>query len=295
VKLGVFFIYASAKLMTPLLWIVGLVSKICHLIIGGSEEEANQYLNQEELQKILEEQSDEIPADNEIAEYSAIAANIFGLRRKDVRMVMDALNTVPLLPSNATVGQFTALLCKTDADFIPLYHRELSNIIGIVYPRDVLRGVDTRRVREYSRPPWFVAEAATIMQILKQFRLNNENIGVVLNHEGKAIGVVKLATVLAEIFGKMKYSGQKAGSKQEAMFMLIEKTFPGDMTVGEFQAQFGALLDKDASLTLSDLIHRSLGHLPERGESIFIPPFELTVKETTLRDIKTVTISTQRV
>jgi CBS domain containing-hemolysin-like protein len=280
--------------MAPLLWVVGLVSKLCNMIVGGSEDESNIYLNQEELLKILEEHTEELPPETESEEYNALATNIFTLRRKDLRQVMDPLNTVPALPSNATVKQMETLIDKTGVDYVPLYsHHDISNIVGLVYPRDVLRASENHRVRDYASPPWFVPETTSIIQILKQFRLNNENVAFILNQQGKVVGLVELIEVLNEIFGKISSPDKQSAAKKEKRLMLIEKTFPGDMTLGEFNAQFKVVLDPDLTLTLSELITQKLGHHPEKGESIYISPFELTVKETTIRDIKKVAVSTR--
>jgi CBS domain containing-hemolysin-like protein len=46
-------------------------------------------------------------------------------------------------------------------------------------------------------------------------------------------------------------------------------------------------------MPLSDLIEKHLGHHPEKGESVYISPFEITVTDTTLVDVKTVRISTR--
>lgn len=292
VKLGAYLVYLTAKLMLPLLWVVGLVAKCCNIIVGGRAGEVSRYLNQEELQKMLEEHGDEIPAESESAEYSAIAANIFSLRERDVGVVMESLASAALLPSNATVNQFSALLSARNEDFALLYNREPTNIVGIVYPRDILRMADNHKVRSYSKPPWFIPENTALIQLLKQFRQNNENIALVIDQNGRTVGIVNLNNVLGELFGKMKY--QEKSAVKEPNLMLIEKTFSGEMSVGEFQAQFGISLAPDPALTLSDLIQQQLGHHPERGESIVIPPFELTVKETTFTDIKTVTISTRQ-
>lgn len=287
-------LYASAKLMTPILWVVSWISKIANLIFGGNQAEENIYLTQDELQKILEEQTDESPGGCESAEFGAITANIFTLRNKDVRQVMQPLSTATALPSNATVEQMEHLLTKTGADFVPLYLQDITNIVGIVYSRDALMASERKRVRDYAWPPWFVTESATMMQILKQFRTNNENVAFILNKHGKAIGIVTLSDVLAEIFGKVSYALAHETKSQLKKLMLIEKTFAGDLSVKEFNDQYGVLLDQDPSLTLAELMEVHLGRYPEKGDSVYIAPFELTIKEATLREIKTISISTQQ-
>lgn len=290
--LGVPLLYASAKLMSPILYLVGWISKIVNLIAGRGETEANIYLTQEELQKILEQQTDDSPGGSENAEFSAITANIFTLRNKEARQAMQPLDVSKALPANATIEDMEHLLTRTGADFVPLYQRDISNITGIIYPRDALRASEKKRVRDYAWSPWFVTETTTMMQILKQFRTNNENVAFILDHQGKSIGIVTLNDVLAEIFGKISYALTKEQQTHLKKLMLIEKTFPGDMTVGEFNTQYRLLLDQDPSLTLSELIAGRLARYPEKGDSIYIAPFELTVKETTLLDVKTISIST---
>ncbi len=63
------------------------------------------------------------------------------------------------------------------------------------------------------------------------------------------------------------------------------------MTVEEFNKEFEVEINEDKDLTLSELIQNSLGHHPSVGDSIFINPFEITVKETTLLDIKMVHVT----
>lgn len=289
--LGVPIVYISAKLMTPLLWGVSLISKLCNMVVGGKESESDIYLTQEELQKILEERSEEHAVEGDSEEFSEIAANIFGLRNKPIGQVMDPLNAKTALPATMTIAQLESALTKLHADYIPIYHRNISNVIGIIHPRDLLRAQDTHRIRDYAKAPWFVMETTNVMQVLKQFRTNNESIAVIVDKQGKAIGTVNLDDVLEEIFGTILYTEGGRKQPRQSKLMLIEKTFPGNMTIGEFAGLYGVMLDPDPEMTLADLIAAHLEHRSEKGDAIFISPFELMVKEVSVLDIKTVSIS----
>jgi putative hemolysin len=288
--LGVPLLYASAKIMSPILFIVSWISKIANLVTGKHEAEENIYLTQEELKKILEEKTDESIGGSESTEFSAITTNIFALRNKNIRQAMQPLNLSTALSSNATIEQMENLLARTKTDFVPLYHREISNIVGIVYPRDALRATENKRIRDYARPPWFVTETTTMTQILKQFRTNNESVAFILDHQGKAIGFATLNDVISEIFGKISYA--PAPQKQLKKLMMIDKTFPGTMTVGEFNKHYHVQLDPNPALTLAELLEEHLGRFPEKGDTIYLAPFELAVKEATLREIKSISVST---
>ena len=285
--LGVPIVYALAKIMTPLLWTLHMVSKFCNFLLAGKNDDAQLFLSQEELFKILEEQDEDKPFGSETVEFNAIATNILSLYKKEARQIMTPIKEVPLISSNFTIAQTRSVFQKTKTDYIPMYHKGTRNIVGIVFPRDLIRIPDTRRTRDFIRPPWFITEHTKIDQILHQFRHNNARVAIVLDGKGLAVGILKLDDIVEEIFGDVLHTPSKDTEE-----LVIDRTFSGDMTVGEFNKQFNVVLDLRTEFTLSELVSDILGHHPDPGESIYLEPFELTVEETTLLDIKTINIST---
>ena len=133
---------------------------------------------------------------------------------------MTPLKDVPMLPSNATISQMHNFLLKHDVDFVPIYHQQINNIVGIALPRDMIRPPESRRIREYSRQPWFVTEHTPVTQILRQFRHNNQSVAVILDDKGLAVGIADLDSVIEEIFGKANLKLPKT-----RMQKLIDRTF----------------------------------------------------------------------
>jgi putative hemolysin len=286
--LGAPIVYATARMLTPALWIIGWVTRITNYFFRGKVEKINIFLNQEELQKILEEHSDE-PSFREASSINLISQNIFRLRHKTARDIMVPLHAFPSIPSNATIAQLKQLIKKTDADFALIYYKEYKHIVSIVFPRDLLRVQDSKRARDHAKQPWFVTDTTPLTKILQQFQRNNQSVALILDKDGQAIGVITLNDLLSEIFGDVRtLTGKEKGP------FIVERTFSGDTTVKEFNLQFDVKIDEDESLTLSELMENTLGHLPEKGESIFIPPFEIFAKETSLLEVKFVTVRTRQ-
>lgn len=281
--LGVPLIYASAKIMTPLLWVLGWVSKLCNLIIGGEESPGDIFLTQEELQKILEEQDEDYRGEH--TDLNTIASNIFDSRKKVARDIMQPINTVPNVQVNSTVGMVRTLLGNSTANYVITYHREMHHVVGIALPRDLLRAPDNRKIRDYTKSPWFVTEQMGVGQILNQFRNNNQNVAIILNTEGHAVGLINLDDIMQEIIGKTEF---RAPSVNQNKRVKIDRTFPGDFTVGEFNKMFNTVLDENQELTLAELMEEKLGHRPAVGENVVIGSFDLEVKEATLLEIKTI-------
>ncbi|CCB85779.1 putative uncharacterized protein [Parachlamydia acanthamoebae UV-7] len=286
--LGAPLLYASARLMSPILWAINMVSKIGSKLLNQPSSEPDLFLSQDELQKILEEHGEDRGPGSSSVDFNDIAANIFHLRIKNATQIMTRIESIPMIPSNGTIAQMRALLKKTGVDYLPVFHTDQSNIVGIAFPRDLVRLPGTKRVRDHARPPWFVTENTKAMQILKQFRRNNQSVAVILNNQGAAVGLLNLDDLLEEIIGKV---GEETASKQKTKpARVMERTFPGDMLVADFNKQFEAQLDEEDDLTLAQLVAKVLGYTPEVGDSIYIEPFELEVKETSLRKAKTITV-----
>jgi len=286
--LGARLLYTSATLMTPFLWGINWISKIANRLLYQTNSEPDLFLSQEELQKILEEHGEEYSQDFDNEEFNTIAANIFHLRVKNATQIMTPLKAVPMIASNGTVVQMRTLLKKTGADYLLVYHNKQTNIVGLAFPRDLVRIPNTKRVRDYARPPWFVTENTKAMQILKQFRRNNQTVAVILNNQGAAVGVLNLDDLLEEIIGKVdEGDGVKLKNKS---FRHIERTLAGDMLVSDFNRQFDAELNESENLTLAQFIAEKLGHTPEEGDSIYIAPFEFEVKESSLLGAKTILV-----
>lgn len=285
--IGVPLVYASARILTPALWVIGWITKAANFLVKGKTTHSEIFLSQEELQKILEEKGEPAP-EGESQDFNVITRNIFSLRHKTAKDVMTALAAVPRLPSNATIAQMKNIINHTDADFIMVYYKNYTNIVGLAFPRDLLRLPDGKRVRDYAKQPWFVTEITPLTQILQQFQRNNESVAVILDNEGKAKGLLTLEDLLTEIFGE----GKTKSAKEKSLFF-IERTFPGDMKVGEFNKQFDVILDKDKELTLSQLMSKILKRHPEEGDSIYLEPLELIAKEVSLLDVKSIIIKSR--
>lgn len=289
--LGAPIVYGVAKVLSPFLWSISSLSKLINRVIGGKEDQPEIVLNQDDLQGILEELDEERVADVDNEDFDVVALNIFGIRNKNADHLMKPLSSVPSFSKNAAIGAVRHGLRKSSSNYISVYHRSITNIIGITSPRDLIRAPDTKRVREFAKPPWFITQGTKAMQILHQFRRNNENVAVVLDPQGHAIGILLLEDLLEEIFGRT-IKKKTVPVKEIPAKLVIDRTFPGDLLVADFNKQFDVVLDSNQSLTLAELVTKILGHQPEVDESIFISPFELTVKETSLLEIKSISVTT---
>ncbi len=284
--LGIPIIYFTSLLLRPIIWLFDLLCRGVNYLVGSSGT-TGVYLSREELQKVLEQR--DVQEGNE---FDTIVSNIFSLKNKTAKELMLPLNRVEVISSNATVGDMRAQLIANYSDFLPLYHRTSKNIVAIAYPRDLLRLSPQHRVRDHAKTPWFITEATSVLQILKQFQRNNQSVAIVLNPAGLAVGVLTLDEVIDEVFGRSDTWMSFGEMTPRMHHIVVDRKFPGDMKIADFNKQYHVHLESEGAETLEELFLRKLGHPPEKGETLRIDQFELEVEEAPLLGEKMISIRT---
>ena len=281
--LGIPILYGTSIVLTPIVWLFDAMCKGANRLIGSSEH-GGMYLNREELQKILEEKGE--------GEFDAIVSNIFSLKTKTAKELMQPLSSIQLVPSFYTVAEMRRLLTTIYSPFVPMYHKDPKNIVAIAYPRDLLRQSDNKRIREYAKSPWFITEQESIIVILKQFQRNNQSLAVVLNDAGHATGILTLDEIVDEIFGQSDEWMSLGEIVPRMHHIVVDRAFPGETKIAEFNHEYHVHLDAQGTETLEELVTKTLGHAPSVGESIRIDQFELVVEEASFLGAKTITVRT---
>lgn len=289
--LGIPILFFFSILLRPLIWSLDLLCRAINRLIGKPVA-AGAYLSREELQNVIEERDEALTSEPTKQEFNTVVANIFTLKNKNAKDLMQPLTHVTLIPSFCTVREMREVVKDKHSAFLPIYHRNAQNIVAIAYPRDLLRLTENKRVKEYSRQPWFITENSSILQILKQFRRNNQSLAVVLNEKGLATGILTLDEIIDEIFGHSDEWMSFEEMVPRAYHIIVDRTFPGDTRIDEFNKQFNVHLTYQDAETLEELMVRALGHPPSKGESVRVDQFELTVEEASLLGAKVILVRT---
>jgi putative hemolysin len=290
--LGIPILYSWAKLMSPFLWVINKLTHVVNLIIGDhAKHDGNFYITQEELQKLLEENEEESnPAVKQ--EFNVLVRNVFSLRKKTAEKVMNPLITKEMIPTSCTIGEMRDKLKQSSYPFLLVYLRNQNNIVGVAFPRDLVKESDNKKIGDLMKQPWFITQNTPILQILKQFKRNNQSLSIVLNDKGQAIGILTLADLIDEIFGHRHLNIDSSPHKKENL-LFIERTVPGETKISDINKTYRVQLDSQGVDTLAELIVKNLDHQPEVGDVVFIHPFELIVQKASFGDVINVTIKTR--
>ena len=269
-----------SKILTPLVFFFELLAKGIHLLLK-TPAATSSYLSREEVQKAFEEEPDEAPDS-----FNSLVANVFRINTFSAQNIMTPIQTLKAIDSDLPLSAAKEKLKTSVYPFIPVYHRNPQNIVSIVHQRDLLDADPKKKIGELAKPAWFVTQETSLIQILQQFRSNNQTTAVILSSAGHANGILSLDQIIDALFGPQK------PAQTEERKLYVERTVPGTLLISEFNRLFAANLKYHAGDTLSDLIVKHLSHAPIKGESIEVENYELTVLEPSLRGAKLISVKT---
>ncbi len=291
--LGIPLVYTSSILLKPIIWLIAWISRIAAYLVGGRRQTSLNMLSREELEHVMEEQEEDSSTPQRDP-FNRLVSNIFGLRGKIAKEAMTPLSSIRMLRWDARISDMRKNLARFDVPCFPLYYETRNHLVAIAFPRDLVLIEDTQPLRHYARQPWFITHTAPLTQILKHFRHNNQDVAVVLDQEGRAIGLLTLEDILEELFGHAPTYQVQGPLRIGKGKQLVERSFPADTPIREFNTLFSARLDEREGETFGDLLRTKLDHPPEEGDTVRVGDFELSVVESGLLGPKVVGIKSLR-
>lgn len=274
------FMILISRILIPLIWAFSMLAKGAQRL-AGKPEGVSLFMSREEVTTAFEEGE---AAQNE---FNALASRVFRIKNSLALQSATPITASQLVSSSATIEEVRHQMSIRFVPFFLIYHRYNQNIIAIATLRDLLHLDPKRKILDVARPPWFVTSDHSLLQILEQFRRNNQTVAVVLDAGGETIGTVTFDQILGLIFGP-----QGPQSTEEKGKLYVRRTVMGTLGVDQFNLEFQADFPHEEEDTLSDMIVKALGHPPVKGESVEIGDFEFTVLEPSLRGAKLISVKT---
>ncbi|WP_344445245.1 hemolysin family protein, partial [Kitasatospora nipponensis] len=198
--------------------------------------------------------------------------------------VMTPRVDVAALHQDATAADVVNLTRATGFSRFPVYRGSLDEVTGTVTLKDALGVQSARRtavtVAHLAGPPLLVPETLPAERLLEQLR-HRQPMAIVIDEYGGTAGVVTLEDIVEEIVGEVR-DEHDPGATPELLAL------PAAGGRSAWLADGRARLDQLESIgldaphgpyeTLAGLLADLLGKIPEAGEQVELPGWELTVQ-----------------
>jgi len=170
---------------------------------------------------------------------------------------------------------------------LPVYHRNISNIIGIVtittwdmMDADLLE----KPLEDLVKPALYVSPRQTIDQLLPLLRKRDDHMAVVVDEFGSAIGIITMEDIIEEVVGEIDvgYDFDEYTPKKRHQLEEIEDdvyVMDSRVPISEANEVLGVNFSDREAHTIGGLVTARLRRIPRIGDSIEEAGFRITVEE----------------
>jgi CBS domain containing-hemolysin-like protein len=272
--------------MTPVVWLVGLLGRSVAAVIGNPFAPLARGARSEEEIKVLVEGSAEEgilePEEKEMIH------SIIRFTDTTVRQVMVPRTDMTVMEVNTPLPEVVDLVLEDGHTRVPVYEGTVDHIVGIVHAKDLLRPLVEGRLdislRDVLRRPYYVPEGKKVDELLHEFRREQTQLAIVVDEYGGTSGLVTIEDILEEIVGDI---ADEYDVEEPMVQPLGENAYLLDarLPIDDANEQLGLSLPGEEYETIGGFVFGELGRLPEVGEVLQHGPLDFIVHETDGRRI----------
>jgi CBS domain containing-hemolysin-like protein len=135
---------------------------------------------------------------------------IVSFKTVTAREVMTPRVDISAVSINSSFDELMDIITTSGHSRIPLFERNLDQIVGVIYAKDLLPYLKnenmrkTLSLRKIAREAMFVPESILINNLLHDFQEKNMHLGIVVDEYGGTAGLISLEDILEEIVGDIR-------------------------------------------------------------------------------------------
>lgn len=221
------------------------------------------------------------------------ALQVSNMHVRDIMIPRSQMVTVPVkLPAKEIIQ----LVTKASHSRFPVVGDNLDNVMGILLAKDLLPLIlntshEKFSIKDIVRPATFVPESKRLNVLLKEFRETRHHMAIVIDEYGGVCGAVTIEDVLEQIVGEIEDEYDVDDDSYIKKFDDENYIVKALTPVNEFNEYFNTEFNDQEFTTVGGMALQQFGHIPERGETINIGPFLVTVLNADSRQIKLIKVT----
>jgi Mg2+/Co2+ transporter CorB len=223
--------------------------------------------------------------------YQSMLVSILDLEKVTVDDIMVPRNEISGIDIEDEMDEIIELLVHSQHTRLPLYRRDIDDVLGVLHLRKVLQPLEHRELDkgwllENASEPYFVPLGTPLDTQLRNFQRQRQRIGLVVDEYGDVDGLVTLEDLLEEIVGEFTTDPADQSPDvhpQDDGTYLID----GSANVRELNRSMRWELPTDGPKTLNGLVLEYLESIPEPGTSLLIARYPVEIVQVSGNAVKT--------
>ena len=277
---------AAMAVLAPLVWAAAAVAR---LAVRPFHRRARRlpFVTREELDMVLQAQH-RLSLERDEASLIRRMLNFADARAREH---MTPLVDVASLSSDATLHEAATLIKERGFSRVPIYTGRPDNITGIVEAMDLIDAPSAGgAVSLYTKKPLYVPETASIDRLLDEFRRLQQEMAIVVDEYGTAVGVLTLEDIIEQIVGDIMDEFDRPGrsgiERAGGSVLLVD----GRVKLDALCAALDMELPREGYETAAGLVAHLFQKVPRAGESLTHEGLRITVLDASPRAVRRVRI-----
>lgn len=292
-SLAPFIVYplrAASLLFFPITFLFSLVARGATRLMGGGKASQSVFITREQLRSVLEMTE----------RRSGIASFTRGSIRRAIKFshiqagdIMTPLGDMSLFNKEYPYENLFSMIRDLGYRPLAVYEGNTANITGVVSlaPWEMmLKKAERPALDDLLKPPYFAPPHQTLDRLLPVLRERDDQVAIIVDEFGSAVGMVSLEDILGVVVGEVKpgHHFEKHPYRRERTFEILENgvyLLDARLPVSEVNDVIGLNLPAGDYRTIGGMIMAFLRHVPRKGEYISDSGYRFTVAEATPKTV----------
>jgi putative hemolysin len=203
-----------------------------------------------------------------------IISRILALPSIQVKEAETPRTSIQAIEQNRNINSLRKLMIRTGYTKIPVYKKDIDNIIGVVFIYDLFKKV--KEIKEIIKPIKYIPENKKCNELLHEFRNTNTSIAIVIDEYGGTSGLVTLEDLVEVLFGDFEELADENITKIIALNKITWRIYASEL-IENINDKIGISIPAGNYDTLAGYIITQLGYIPKIGEKIVFQNFYMII------------------
>lgn len=264
-------IYALMKVMTPVIFIVDLLSKGILKLLHVDPNKKNDTITESELKTYVDVSHEDGQIESDERE---MIYNIFEFSDTCVKDIMIPRTNMVTVNADESINDLIKVFHESMYTRIPVYQEDKDSMIGFVNIKDLfiarISGQKNISLKSLLREAYYTYEYKKNADLLLEMREKSMNVAFVLNEYGSTVGMVTLEDLLEELVGEIRDEYDE--DEKELIQKIDDRSYliEGSMNLSDINDNIGTSLNSDDYDSIGGIIIGQLDRLPEDNESVVL-------------------------
>ena len=264
-------IYFITKIITPLIFIVDVISNGLLKLIHIDTIKRNDTITETELKSYVDVSHEDGEIESEERE---MIYNVFEFSETCAKDIMIPRANMVTINTDSTPDDLLQEYKESMYTRIPVYQEEKDCMLGFINIKDFFLARDNAPDHnEFSLTPlirdaYFTYEYKKTADLLLEMREKRMNVAFVLNEYGSTVGMITLEDLLEELVGEIR---DEYDDDEEKLIQKINNytyLIEGSMNLSDINDVIGTTLDSDDYDSIGGIIMGQLDRLPIDQETV---------------------------